>query len=182
MNTFPVTGGLRDTVNTWTQAQTIKQETDGGTFVGFTSDSESIAVIKVIKKTYNAASALFDAAGTTDTVEVYAANANSMVLAAAIVLDEQFTLNGDRTTLTVALGESGVDIDDVVVVGSMNLSSDTVGDKYSTRGALWSADEAPTIINRVIDATATVSGGSTGNLASMSTGQITVVLVVLDWS
>jgi hypothetical protein len=181
-NTFPLPTWILNEANTFTAAQTFQQETDGGTLIGLTSDSESIAVFKVIKKTFDKDSALFDAAGTSDTAEVYAANADSMVMVAAIILDEAFTLNGDRTTLVVTLGDNDADADDVVVAGAMNLSSDTPGDKYSTRGALWAADEAPVITNRVIDATAVVSGGSAGNLADMTTGQITVVLVVLDWS
>lgn len=173
---------LANIANIFTAAQTFRTSTDGGTLLEFQVGTNSVMKLIAVIKTYDVTSALFDAAATTDTVEVMAANANREVVAAAIYLDTQFVLNGDRTTLTVTLGENAVDGDDVIVAGSMNLSSDTVATKYSTRGVLWSADETGGIINRVIDADATVSGGTSGNLASMSAGQITVVLLAWDWS
>ncbi len=159
---------------------TVDQATTENFFAEFKSGTQSIGGFKVVKVVYDKDSALFNAAGTTDNVELLAATSGRQIIAAKIVLDVQFTLNGDRTGLIVEMGEDGGDIDDIID-NTGNLETDSVGTEYKTRGALWDTAAETTVFNRVIDLTATLSGGSSGNLASMSTGQISVYLLTLDW-
>ncbi len=158
------------------------QGSDGLFIREFKDGALSLGGFKLVKKTFSATSSLFDAAATTDTAELLAATAARVVLIAKLVLRTQFTLPGDRTGLTVTLGEDGGDVDDIVVAGAMNLSSDAVGTEYKARGAVWDAQgESIGILNRVIDLTATLSGGATGNHDDMSVGSLDAYLVTLDW-
>ncbi len=158
----------------------INQITTENFLTEFKSGTQSLGGFKVIRQTYDKSSTLFDAVAATDNVEILAATSARHVLAAKVVLDEQFSLNGDRTTLQVKMGEVGGTTDDIIPEAG-NLASDAVGTEYKTRGVLWDTAAETTIFNRVIDVTSTVSGGSSGNLQSMSAGQISVYLLTLDW-
>ncbi len=167
-------GGITD------QKSIFYQPTTESFFSEFMSGTQSIGGFKLVKVVYDKDSALFDAAGTTDNVELLAATSGRQIIAAKIVLETQFALNGDRTDLIVEMGEDGADIDDIID-NTGNLETDSAGTEYKTRGVLWDTAAETFIFNRVIDLTATLSGGSSGDLASMSAGQIAVYLLTLDW-
>ncbi len=117
-------------------------------------------------------STVVNAAATTDGDNVFNLPANSILLGCRLILDELFAATG-LTDLDITIGTAGDH--DGIMVKTMNLTSDTVGTSYSTRGALWDGTggvtEYYTAAATYINAYATAVGA---NLNTLTAGQVTL--------
>jgi len=115
--------------------------------------------------------ALFNAAALTDSAVVWTQPAQTILLGAKMMLDEQFVA-GSLTDLDVWIGDAGDN--DGLMAQSMNLTSDTVaGDGYDTKGAYWNGVNTATYwasATKDWTAYATAVGA---NLNTLSAGQVT---------
>jgi len=116
---------------------------------------------------------LFDAAGLTDSANIWLQPADSVLDRVWIFLDAQFVAAG-LTDLDITIGDGGDD--DGILVEAMNLTSDAVGSVYKDRGTYWNA------VSGLYKSSATqwiaYATAVGANLNTTSAGQITFYF---DW-
>jgi hypothetical protein len=134
----------------------------------------SFKVTKVTKA-YNAT--LFNAAATTDSEVIYAQPANSILVAAYMVLDTQFAA-ASMTDLDITIGDGGGATG--ILNAAMNLTSDAATTKYATKGSYFDATAGTLLKEASTNWTAYVT--ATGaNLDTLSAGQVSFYFVTLEW-
>lgn len=129
--------------------------------------------------TFAYGSALFNAAGLTDSATVWTQPANSILLGAKIRLDVAFVATG-MTDLDITLGDAGDN--DGLTVKAMNLTSDAVSTEYATKGAYWDATAAVGGTLHKESATAWVAYATAvgANLSTLSAGQVTFIFTYIQ--
>lgn len=163
----------------------VARFSDGSTGMGkamaeefqVSSDSTSRAKLKVTKVTKAHDSDLFNAAGLTDSVAVYTQPANSILIAAYMVLDTQFAAVG-MTDLDVTLGDAGNN--GGILNATMNLTSDAATTRYATKGAYFEAT-AGLLLREAATAWTAYATAVGANLDTTSAGSVSLYFVTLEW-
>lgn len=117
---------------------------------------------------------LLDAAATTDSVVLWTQPAGSVMLGVKMILSAAFVATG-LTTATITIGD-GSDNDGILIAGTMNLRTDTLGTNYSSRGAYWdsSAEGAFWYANSATDWTGYTTLG-VANCSALTQGMVTFI-------
>lgn len=126
----------------------------------------------------HATSAMFTDADTSDTVTVCTIPANSVIFSIRMVLVEQF-VGTSLTDMDITIGD-GTDADGFMTE-AMNLTSDTVGDVYATRGALWNTDQGQGFFYTASSETIVATATSTGcNLNDLTAGTVRFIVTYME--
>lgn len=141
------------------------------------TDSTTRAKLNVTKVTKAHDSDLFNAAGLTDSVAVFTQPANSILVAAYIMLDTQFAAVG-MTDLDVTIGDAGNNAGILNATG--NMTSDAANTKYTTKGAYFDAT-AGTLLKESATAWTAYATAVGANLDTTSAGQISIYFVTIEW-
>lgn len=130
-----------------------------------------------VAKAHN--SDLFDASATSDSANIWAQPANTLLIGVFYRLDTQFA-GGSISDVDVTLGLAG-DNDGLLAPAAHNLTSDTVGTIYSKRGDYWNNVDSGGYY--AASATTWVAYASSvgDDLDQTSAGQITFYFVYYDF-
>lgn len=135
--------------------------------------------MKTATATFAYSSALFNAAGLTDSAVIWSQPADSILLYVTMKLDAQFDDQpaNAMSDLDITVGDVGDD--NGILAKAMNLTSDAVGTVYETKGALWDATAGTLYKAAATDWTAYATAVG-ANLSTLSAGQVTFQFVYLS--